>query len=495
MKSCGRQQVWVVVMAACVSACGGNGQQSGGGDVQGTSTSSSAGGASSSSGGQVEVIPLPTLEHTQALPDLNPDPDVVEVELSAVEAMHTYRDGQLTPVYAYNAQVPGPAIQARVGNRVIVHFNNHLPESTTIHWHGMRVPNEMDGTPHTQVVVAPGGSFVYDFVVQDAGNYWYHPHYNSSQQIERGLMGPLVVHEAEAPAFDAERVVFLDDVRLSTSGRVSPFQASGMDLMHGRSGNTLLTNGMQTPPVVSARAGRRERWRLFNGSNARTMLLTVEGAVFQIIGTDGGLLPQPHVVDQVELAVGQRFDLDVMFTAAPLEQVKLVSHVPVLDANDNVVLQPIPVFTVQLTDEAPQEIPVVVASGPALPALPADLTPARSVVLSGEAVNGVVQFSINGHVWPDVEHWEVNQGTDLVVRITNDLGMEHPFHVHGQFFQVLGRRGQQEPGLKDTVLLGGSESVDVVIHFSNPGQWMYHCHINEHAEAGMMGHLNVVPSP
>jgi len=465
----------------------------------------SASAASSSSGGTahsgdpdagepvVELPALPALQHTTVLPDLNEDAAIVEVALTAEQTSHTYRGSAPTQVWAYNGMVPGPTIQARVGDRVIVHFVNNLPEATTVHWHGLRITPEMDGDVHHVPAVEPGAMFTYDFIVPDAGSFWFHPHYNTPEQIERGLMGTLLVHEATPPIFDAERILFTDDVKLTSGNTIAPFLTSGPDRMHGRGGNVLLLNGRETNDAITVQAGTRERWRLFNGANGRTMELSITGASFKIVGTDGGPLPSGYTASRITLAIGQRFDLDVTFDGAPGSAAQLTSHILMLDANEDVVEVPVIIQEFVYDTAGARPVIDVTVSGPDLPAVDYSAVAQKTLALNGINDNGTVRFSINEYISPNEEHWQVPMG-DMTVEIVNQLPMEHPFHIHGQFFQVL-RRGTSvadEPGLKDTVLVGGMQRVVVTIHFNNPGSWMYHCHIPEHSEVGMMGHVHVM---
>jgi FtsP/CotA-like multicopper oxidase with cupredoxin domain len=140
-------------------------------------------------------LPRPELYGPALAIDENPDPSIVEVTLTASETTVSMIDGSNQTVWAYNGQVPGPSIEANVGDRVIVHFVNQLAEPSTIHWHGLRIADDMDGSPRVQEPVPADGEFTYDFVVPDAGSFWYHPHVRSNVQIERGLYGALVVHD------------------------------------------------------------------------------------------------------------------------------------------------------------------------------------------------------------------------------------------------------------------------------------------------------------
>lgn len=436
--------------------------------------------------------PLPeVLGHPVAV-DLDPDPRVVAVELTAGLIEREIAGVPLT-LYAYNGVVPGPLIQARVGDEVVVRFKNELPEATTIHWHGLRISDLMDGSPRMQAPVEPGGTFEYRFTVPDAGSFWYHPHVRGNEQIEKGLQGPLVVHEADDPAIDADRFVVLDDMLLADDG-MPPFLSGHMELMHGRTGNVLLTDGVAEALSMTSAVGRVERWRLVNTANARTMTLSIEGAAWRVVGTDGGLITAPYAPARLEVAVGQRYDLEVTFAAEGTA--RLLSHVLTLDDDNEVEELAIPVVEVAVE---PSDAAPTVASWPAVAPLPVR-EPGRylTVVLAARSgAGGELEWNINGHAHSD--HWlfQATQGDTLAIIYSNTAGPEHPFHLHGQFFEIVARDGvpvTDEPGLKDTVLVHGMEQVEIKAYLDNPGQWMAHCHILEHMELGMMADFEVAPA-
>lgn len=440
------------------------------------------------------LAPLPTIEGLDELPDLNPDPRIVEVNLTAGEAEVELNPGRMTRVWAYNGRVPGPLLHARVGDRVIVHFRNELREPTTVHWHGLRIYDEMDGSPRVQDPVPAGGSFTYDFVVPDAGTYWYHAHVHETQQLERGLYGAIVVHEASPPQFTAERVFVLDDVRLSADAQVSRFETSGPDIGRGRIGNTLLCNGRSRPGAATVARGAVERWRVINAGNALMHVLTVEGASFRVIGTDGGFLPQPYEAPEVELAPGQRAELEVRFDRDDASAAKLLTVLQVVRDNGSVGSEDYTMFEATFGAER------VAPPTPVYPLVnhPATDVPAEQIdmLLSGRATDAGVEFTINGmaghnHRLPPLQ---VMRGQPVRITVRADVSPGHPFHLHGQFFQVVARQGApvNEPGLRDVAWVRGRESVTVLTYFENPGMWMYHCHINEHSENGMMGEFEVL---
>jgi FtsP/CotA-like multicopper oxidase with cupredoxin domain len=436
-------------------------------------------------------VAFPTVLGVQALEDLDPDPDVVEVSLTASLTDVTIQDGLTLPMMTYNGLFPGPLLTAKVGDEVVVHFDNELDQDTTIHWHGLRISDQMDGNPRIQDPVPPGGSFEYRFVVPDAGSFWYHPHIAANEQIERGLYAPIVIRDRYDPAYDAERYVLLDDVLVDPdTGDFVPFMQDSMEAMHGRYGNILLTNGRPSPGAAAeVQEGTVERWRLVNTANARTMELDLRGASFRVIGTDGGLLREPYDVDYLFIAVGQRYDLEVRYDRPGAAEV--LSIVPTAEGQES-----IPVFhaDVAATGVAPRVVP-----WPDLPERPArqaeeEVTLTMSAMAGGE--HGIM-WMLNGEAHPEAPLFEFRQGETVLMHLENDSGMvEHPFHLHGQFFEIQNDETgwPDQPGLKDVVLVPGSRTVDILAYFDNPGRWMAHCHILEHAELGMMGEIVVDPA-
>ena len=450
-----------------------------------------------------EVLPpLPAIEGLTPLEDLNPDPHIVEVDLVARKNSVALRPGLLTRLLNYNDQFPGPLLHARVGDRVIVHFKNELAEATVVHWHGLRISDTMDGSPMIQSPVEPGASFTYDFVVPDAGTFWYHTHLHQIQQFERGLYGALVVHEKEFPIFSAERLFVADDIRLSANNQVSSFETSGPDIGAGRVGNTLLVNGKVVngdtgqPLAFSIPRGAIERWRFVQATNALAYGLRIRGADARVIATDGGLLPQPFTLDRVEIAPGQRYDFEVR-PRADATEVVLEALIQVLDENNQVVEASFEYARATIEGEAQTEEPVY----PLVELPRVDVQPAETHEwkLSGGVVDDEVQFTINGvpaFVGEGHEHVLLHTfkpNVPVSITLTSNVSPAHPFHIHGQFFQIVARGGMPvfEPGLRDTVHVRGNESATILSYFENPGRWMVHCHISEHSEKGMMADIQV----
>src|SRR3954451_9923459 len=208
----------------------------------------------------------------------------VLVELEAREVEWEVSKGRAVRGFAFNGQVPGPVIEANVGDELLVRLTNRLDEPTTIHWHGIRVPAPMDGTQSVQKAVVPGETFEYRFVVPDAGTYWYHSHVNETEQVERGLYGALIVRGSDEPVLDGERVLVLDDLKVDDAGDIALF-GDPHELHAGREGNVRLLNGREEP-VLGMAAGQIERWRFVNASNARYVRLSIGGKPFSVLGTD-----------------------------------------------------------------------------------------------------------------------------------------------------------------------------------------------------------------
>ena len=251
--------------------------------------------------------------------DVNLDPSVVEVNLTARVASVEVAPGKRVNAWTYDGQLPGPLVRTHVGDRVIVHFTNTLPQPTTIHWHGVRVPIEMDGVPGiSQPEVKPGESFTYEFVVRDAGLFWYHPHVMSAAQVGFGLYGAILVEDpADAVGVADQLTMVLSDIGFDNRGVLDAADSGGSaGMVFGREGAYLLVNG-RVQPHLRARAGAPQRWRIVNAAKSRFFLLDLDGQPFVTIGTDGGLQERPQSTDTLLVAPGERVDVIVAPTGRP----------------------------------------------------------------------------------------------------------------------------------------------------------------------------------
>lgn len=428
--------------------------------------------------------------------DESPDPHVFETHFEAREADLEIVPGTSTPVWTYNGQVSGPEIRVSRGDRIIVHFTNNLPEPTTIHWHGLRIPIDMDGVPgESQPEVQPGETFTYDFIAPDAGLFWYHPHVNSAAQAGFGLYGALLVSDPEEPAdLGDELTLVLSDMSIEADGSLSSPDVSGdLGTLFGREGNVLLVNG-KVDPVYEARAGRRQRWRVVNASRSRYYQLALAGNTFTRIGGDGGLLERPEATDTVLVAPGERADVVLQLAAEPgtLLPVRWVAYDR--GFGSTFARPDVTVFRIQTSLDAPfDDAPLPVLSRTIEPIDTADAT-VVPMELTQNDVDGKFALGINGVPSWDAPPLMAAIGDTHVWELKNTIEFAHPFHLHGFFFQVLEFNGAA-PSVrewKDTVDVPVNGSVKIAVRFDErPGMWMFHCHILDHADAGMMGMVHL----
>lgn len=430
---------------------------------------------------QSELPPLRSVD------DTDPSSSVVHLSLRAQVASVRFGDAPPTEVWTYNGTVPGPLIEANLGDRLVVDFQNDLPEATTIHWHGLRVPNTMDGVPLMDNAVPAAGSFRYEFTLKDSGLFWFHPHVRSAIQVEKGLYGVIRVRGPGEPASDLEQVLVLDDIKLRADGSISEY-LDDASAMIGRQGNTLLANGA-VHPLLRLPAGGVTRLRVVNTANARYFTLGASGLKFLVFGTDGSPYAEPFEAETVMLVPGERLDLfvkgpssgDVELMALPYERGHMTGSA-----------SPLAIATLRFAGKPTAT--ALPAPPPAIEALPTPAGPSFRIALSEKAEAGNVRFFVNEKQWPDVAAWTPGAGVS-VFEVVNESEMDHPFHLHGFFFQVLSRNDVAEASArrvwKDTINIPAKSSIKAIARFDEPGRWMYHCHILEHAEGGMMGEVSI----
>ena len=438
------------------------------------------------------------------------DPAIRDFVLTARDADVTVAPGRTWRTWTYDGQVPGPLIRVRQGERLRLRLVNELPEPTTIHWHGIPVPNAMDGVSGlTQEPAPPGGSFRYEFAVQTPGTYLYHSHHGL--QMDRGLVGPLVVDPADTtqePAFDREYVLVLDDwltttpeaalTQLRQAGSMGGGMMGGMGagMMGGSDGPAsggYLVNGALTAGAtpLRVRRGERVRVRLINSASSTTFRVGLPSHRLLVTHSDGQPI-QPVTVDTLPIGMGERYDVVVSADSPgtyPLLVGPLDSSVPgvvvpfVYDGYSDRLVAPtvwpstlLRGRTLRLQDLAALTVRETV-----------DI-PNRVVRLQlGQAMIGSYVWTINGQAYPNADPISVAEGEHIRFAITNGTMMRHPIHLHGHFFRVRGTAGGDSYApLKDTVLVEPMGStVEFDAHMDNPGRWFLHCHHLYHMEAGM----------
>jgi len=426
--------------------------------------------------------------------DLNPDPNILEIELEAQIANIEVLDGIITPVWTYGGTLPGPLIKAKVGDTVIVHFKNSLPESTTIHWHGLRVPNQMDGVPGvTQPPVPVDGEFRYEFVVDDAGSYGYRPHVNSAAQVGWGMYGPIVVEDPNDPEeFGDDLIMVISDMSLDEAGVFLPPNNGGdFGDLFGREGTTILVNG-KVMPTLKVRKGKQQRWRIINASRTRYVPIGLRGHIMTRIGGDNGLAGRSESAPRFILTPAERGD----FVFTPINDPgTALMRLGSVNRGFGTERRPEDLMYVETVD-----LPAVEPM-----AIPENLRTIEPIDLSGEVIEKELEMTIgmgdgirnvimgfNGIPYWNMEPLVARVGETHVWTLINNSGFNHPFHLHGYFFQVLDEN--RVPEWKDTVDVPDGGTVKIAVYFEGrPGMWMYHCHILDHARVGMMGQLWVGP--
>ncbi len=416
-------------------------------------------------------------------------------------------DGEKSALWTYNGSLPGPEIRVRKGERVKVNFTNRLEEPTSVHWHGIRIDNAMDGVSGlTQDPVQPGDSFEYDFVAPDAGTYWYHAHNKSWNQVGRGLYGPLII-EDDVPTFDSDHdiTLVLDDWRLVGNGVLHGESfGSLMDWSHaGRLGNWITVNGTSLPRFTLNR-GEAYRLRLINTANARIFELDPNRFSARLLAYDGQALEEPETLPYAPLLVGPSQRVDLLVT--PTEEFSLEEL-----SGD----QPLAIASFSVrgetgnADPPPRLIPNRIPEP--------DLTSAKRVrvVMEGGAMGGAVEISYLGkklqgedfrktrQVWafngvanlPETPLLEATSGETVIIETVNKTRWMHAMHVHGHHFRIINRSGSQvDEGnpWRDTFVIGPEQTTEIAFVADNPGKWLYHCHMLEHAAAGMSTWFNVI---
>lgn len=414
-----------------------------------------------------------------------------------------------TDVWSFDGSVPGPVLRGRQGDRMRLTVQNDLPQQTSVHWHGLRLENAMDGVPGlTQDPIAPGASFDYDFRLSDAGTYWYHSHERSFEQVARGLYGPLIIDETEPPDVDADEVLAIDDWRLVGEGAIADGFGALMDASHaGRIGNWVTVNG--TPEWTKPLArGMRVRLRLINVANARVMALRLTGMSASIVALDGQPVGTPMPTDTLSLAPAQRVDLIADITADDGGEALILSR----ERDGDYAIASFPVEA----GTSPRAEPIAALPPNAVP-FPEfsglESLPARTLRMEGGAMGrmmsarldgqdlGPRELAAQGMVWafngvagmPDEPFVEIARGETLRIALVNETGWPHGMHLHGHHFLERPNGGWSASApLRDTTLVAPQATTEIAFVADNPGDWLLHCHMLEHAHSGMMTWIRVV---
>jgi FtsP/CotA-like multicopper oxidase with cupredoxin domain len=410
-----------------------------------------------------------------------------------------------TAVWTYGGTVPGPELRLKQGERLRVELENLLPEDTTVHWHGIRLPNAMDGVPHlTQPPIkANGGRFLYEFELRDAGTFWYHPHLGSSGQVGRGVYAPLIVEEAAPPAVDRDVTWMLGDWRLDRRARIVEDFDNFMDASHaGRIGNTVTVNGA-IREAFELRAGERLRLRLVNAANARIFALDFQGHEPVVIALDGHPV-EPHRPQGGRVVLGPAMRADILLdaTAEPGRSYRVV--------DDFYPRRAYRLLDVRYAKErlrggrAGAPLPQLAPNPLAEPDLARaerhriEFGGGMMGSMPGMGMMSGMAWTVNGEPMSDHGHGhepvlKLGLGRSYVLDLVNDTQWDHPIHLHGHAFRLISRDGRPTRHREwlDTVLVRPRTRAEVAFVADNPGNWMIHCHILEHQHSGMMAVIRV----
>lgn len=420
------------------------------------------------------------------LHDYDPSPDSALYEIVVEKGKTAFIDGKEADTLGYNGTYLGPVIRLRRGETVEMNVANELEEFTTVHWHGLIVDGEDDGGPHHGI--QPGERWEPVFTVdQGAATLWYHPHLmgNTSDQVYYGLAGLIYIDDEVSDSLGLPDEYGVDDIPIIVQDR--SFRSDGsldyrVNMMGVIPGDTMLVNGSigQFFDVATEHL----RIRILNGSNSENFTFSMsDGSIFQMIASDGGLLEEPYETDEITLSPGERAEIVADFSGKEGKTLQLLAgnrNILELraasDLNDN---GAVPERLVEIEEPQSQTGLKV-----------------RYFELQSMGISG----AINGKTF-DMERIDekVRLNEPEVWIVTNPPGMMqsggHPFHVHGVQFRILSRDGKlpgpAERGYKDTVFVNTGEEARILIRFSKVGVFMYHCHILEHEDNGMMGQILV----
>lgn len=448
----------------------------------------------------------------QAIPPTQAKPDYV----CNIEARTIAPLGKPTEATLINGTLPGTEIRYREGDMFRVLVNNRLDVPTTLHWHGMIVPNYMDGVPGvTQMPIAPGDSVLYEYVLRQSGTYWYHSHYGFQEQT--GLSGPLIIEAKDEPhACDHDVVVMLSDwLNQSPEGIIPQIRGQqpatsavkvpdtpGYPFPQDKKFNvdinypSYLINGQsnQSPWSLKVRKGDRIRLRCINSSTATFFQVALDGHQLEMIAADGQDIV-PLTVDNFVIGTAERYDLLVtikesgsftLHAAALGTDQQAVGVVHTADAAPKANLQKPQFSGVSggMADYASLKSPVNTT-------LPEGEVKTFDIDLGGQMMKYL--WSMNGEYFPEVFSPDgkatpltIKSGDRVRMRLTNSTMMYHPMHLHGHFFRLLTGDGPQPMApLKDTVAVGPKQQINFEFTADNPGNWFFHCHNLYHLASGM----------
>lgn len=408
-------------------------------------------------------------------------------------------DYPYTALWGFNDSVPGPVLRKTQGDTLSLTFKNRLSQPSSIHWHGIRLPNNMDGVPGiTQRVVKPGEDFQYEFALPDAGTFWYHPHVATYEQLGRGLYGALIVGERERVDVDRDELLVISDLHLDQSAQIPGNFKNLHDASHaGRLGNTVLCNGQKVPTLRQVRPGERIRLRLVNASSARIYRLRFDGVAPLIVAMDGHPCAPQIMGETLYFSPGNRYDfiLDVPRLSGGLTlRDEFFPMMPNLLARFELKGSPVaarsgfaglpPNTLPPFDDRSAEKVDLVLEGG----ALSEKATREAIWLLNGRGNDH--DSLLDSHENHPDPLFECRSGQTIHCRIDNRTAWFHPMHFHGVVLQEKQADGRWGP-YRDATLVWPFKTSEIRFVTERPGEWMIHCHVSEHHHSGLMGTFRV----
>ena len=438
-------------------------------------------------------------------------------------------NGNSIRTYAYNGQLPGPLIKVKQGSSIYVNFTNNIDMETTIHWHGLRHDYKFDGVVGiSQDAVKPKENFLYKLSFPDAGIFWYHPHVREDLQQELGLYGNIIVEPKDESYFnkaDREIALLLDDILMSGNDSVSFDKNRANFAMMGRFGNVMLLN-WETEYSIDVNLEENVRFYLTDASNTRPYNFAIRGHKLKLVGVDIGKIANEKIVDSVVISPGERYIIEVLFDKEgtyeiqnknPYKTYKLgtinvkqsgIQNNESIGKSENTqtkdevesfkkYFDSKPDYEFELILEGMMQGGVSMGNSEPIEWESSGHNAMMNGMSTSDNFKWIIKDAKTGKENLDI-NYKVKKGDVKKIRLVNSKDsmhpMQHPMHLHGQRFLVLSVDGKlnDDLGWKDTVLVPSGSNVDILVDFSNPGEWMMHCHISEHLESGMMTMFTVV---
>ncbi|MCM3270857.1 multicopper oxidase family protein [Paenibacillus elgii] len=433
-----------------------------------------------------------------------------EINLTASVSNQEIASGKTLPVWTFNNSVPGPQIRVKQGDTVKINLKNQLPEPVTIHWHGVPVPNAMDGIPGvTQNAVQPGQSFMYEFKADVPGTYWYHSHQDSVNQLDRGLYGSFVVEGKNEEKVDRDYTLMLDEWMSSgempgmnmSGGNMSGMDHSTMNMGHDMSMYDLYTINGKSGSLVDqlpVKQGDKVRIRLINAGYLSHQI-HLHGHEFKVIATDGQPINNSDILKDnvINIAPGERYDIEFVANNPGKWLIEDHGNNAAIKGMKATIAYEGAAAGSDKANESEKLAAVDMSrygqAGKANFTLDQKYTLEYTMNLNTEMKNEEMGYTINGKTFPETEPINVKKGDTVKVRLVNNSKTDdHPMHLHGHFFQVLSKNGKPlegSPLMKDTLNLKPGDEYVVAFEAANEGNWMFHCHDLHHASAGMVTEL------